>query len=149
MGEGTATTGAGGTAGKTSVTRLLSAIGYPERMSGGAMPFTLRVDGMDIGAEESGGRLLLTYALGADAAQLPTLAGYAAGRMLREEAVLAYGDGRAFLWQDAPADADAHALLRLFETFTDSCDWWRARVDALSGEESGEAPAPETMMIRP
>jgi hypothetical protein len=49
--------------------------------------------------------------------------------MLREEATLAYGKGGVFLWQDAPADADDRALVRLFETFADSCDWWRARVE--------------------
>ena len=73
---------------------------------------------------------------------IPALAAYAAGRMLREEATLAFGNGNVFLWQDAPADADDRTLLRLFESFTDSCDWWRARV-----EERGKGdavPAPST-----
>ena len=72
--------------------------------------------------------------------------GYA-GRLLREDAVLAADPGApgAFLWQDAPTTADAPALVHLFETFLDSCDWWRARV-------AGDAERPESvpaMMIRP
>ena len=60
---------------------------------------------------------------------IPALAAYAAGRMIREEATLAFGEGNVFLWQDAPSDADDRTLMRLFESFTDSCDWWHARVD--------------------
>ena len=143
--------------GKTSVGRLLAAIGYPERVSGGAFVFTLRVDGVEVVAEETAGRLVLSCALTDDETLLPVLATYAAGRMLKENATLAYGavEGlkssghQAFLWQDAPADTDAHGLMRLFETFMDSCDWWRARVEALRENEMVKASEPETMMIRP
>ena len=134
---------------KTAVEKLVAAIGYPERISGGGGFSVLRVDGMEISAEESDRRIRLSYVLTDDEALLPTLAAYAAGRMLKEEAALSYGDGRAFLWQDGPADADAHAMLRLFETFMDSCDWWRDRVDALRGGEQVSAPQSEEMMIRP
>ena len=77
---------------------------------------------------------------------IPTLAAYAAGRMLREDATLAYGKHSTFLWQDASADASDQALVRLFETFVDSCDWWRARVD-----ERGKVDAVEISeaVIRP
>lgn len=160
---------------KSSVERLLKAIGYPERIPDGSSAYTLRVDGMEVVAEEANGRLVLSCALTDDDSLLPTLASYAAGRMLREDAVLAYGavglsttqrrndptmqrsndatekrtDDTAFLWQSAPADADEHVLLRLFETFTDSCDWWRTRVNALRGGEADAASVPETMVIRP
>ena len=70
---------------------------------------------------------------------LPLLASYAAGRVLHENATLAYGSlegnssklqkNNVFLWQDESADADDRTLVRLFESFADSCDWWRARVD--------------------
>lgn len=153
--------------------RLAKAIGYPERIPEGSLSFTLRVDGAEVFAEETDRSLVLRCVLTDDETLLPTLASYAAGRMLKEDATLAYGevseghtvgtsaaqpsggpaarwpDGAAFLWQSIPADADAHGLLRLFETFMDSCDWWRARVDALRGNESFEASAPETVMIRP
>ena len=157
-----------------AIEKLAEAIGYPDRVPGGVVSFAFRVDGMEVIAEETDGRLVLSLALTGDETLVPALASYAAGRMLREDATLAFGsledlksgslEGEAskppnlqpskllgsatFLWQDAPAGADAHALRRLFETFMDSCDWWRARVDALRGG-SETAPVPETMMIRP
>ena len=135
--------------GGKAIERLAKAIGYPDRVPNGVVSFTFRVDGAEIAAEEIDDRLVLSRVLSDDATILPTLATYAAGRMLKEEAVLSYGDGRAFIWQDASVDADAHALLRLFETFMDSCDWWWARIDALRGNETSEASMPETVMIRP
>ena len=139
----------GRSVGKTSVERLLAAIGYPERISNGFAPFTLRVDGAEVVAEEMNGRLVLSCKLTDGENLLPMLATYAAGRMLKEEAALSYGDGWAFLWQGASAGADSHELRMLFETFMNSCDWWRARVDALLGNTEVAAGVPETMMIRP
>ena len=99
-------------------------------------------------AEERGGRLRLSFALAADEAHLPKLASFAAGRMLREDAALSVDGGRRpFLWQGAPASAGAPALARLFETFMDSCDWWRSRVEEPRGEE--ERVQGELYMIRP
>ena len=130
-----------------TIRRLIDAVGYPERAPDDATSFTLRVDGQEIVAEERDGRLILSRKLTDDDALLPSLAGYAAGRLLREDAVLAADPGAsgALLWQDAPATADASALVRLFETFLDSCDWWRARV-AGDAEKTESVPA---MMIRP
>lgn len=126
--------------------RLLTAIEYPERMPNAEGPFTLRVDGREMLAEESAGRIVLSHVLTEDDSLFPTLAAYAAGRMLREDAALAYGRRSAFLWQDAPADADDRMFVRLFETFADSCDWWRARVD--EREKAGEVEISEAV-IRP
>jgi len=147
----------GRSVGRNAVDRLLVAIGYPERMSNAGGPFMLRVDGKEVFVEESGDRIVISRILTEDDSLLPTLATYAAGRMLREDATFAYGrrpkaDGQgfrpsAFLWQDAAADASDRDLLRLFETFMDSCDWWQERVDSFGRREDG-AP-PETMMIRP
>jgi len=143
--------------------RLLVAIAYPERVPVADGPFTLRVDGKEILVEESAGRLILSHVLTDDDSMVPTLAAYAAGRMLREEATLAFGSlevsklgglevskfgssagtaskplnlqtsklpgSHIFLWQDVSADANDRMLVKLFETFADSCDWWRARVD--------------------
>ena len=132
----------------TAIERLIDAVGYPERAPRGALSFTLQVDGADVLAEERGGRLRLSLKLAAGEALLPKFAAFAAGRMLREEAALSVdGDRGPFLWQDAPSSANAHALARLFETFMDSCDWWRARVEERSGEE--ERTQPELYMIRP
>ena len=133
---------------KTAVERLIEAIGYPERAPSGAHSYSLRIDGVEILAEETDGRLVLSYRLTDDDGDLPALAGYAAGRFLREAAALAVDPASpgAFLWQEAPAESDGHAFVRLFETFMDSCDWWRARVDSVPAERS--EPSPE-MMIRP
>ena len=87
-----------------------------------------------------------SHAVGAFVA---ALAAFAAGRILREDAVLSFGDlsgGQcAFLWQDAPETSDERTFSRLFETFMDSCDWWRERVEGAT-EEKSEIPP---MMIRP
>ena len=132
----------------TAIERLIDAVGYPERAPRGALSFTLQVDGADVLAEERGGRLRLSLKLAAGEALLPKLAAFAAGRMLREEAALSVDGSRGpFLWQDAPASANAHALARLFETFMDSCDWWRARVEERGGAE--DRTQPELYMIRP
>ena len=136
---------------ETRLEHFLKSVGYPERAGDGVTSFTMRVDGMEIVAEESGGRIVLSYALSDDLSQVPLLASYAAGRILQENAVLAFGrqsQGKdsAFLWQDAPADADDRALVRLFESFADSCDWWRARVEERGG---GDAVEISEAVIRP
>ena len=136
----------GRSAGGKAADRLLVAIGYPEKISSADGPFTLRVDGQEVLVEETAGRLVLSIALTEDESMLPTLAAYAAGRMLREEATLAYGKGGVFLWQDAPADADDRTLLRLFESFINSCDWWRARVEE---RRTGDAVEISEAVIRP
>ena len=139
-------TGQGRSVGRNAADRLLVAIGYPERIPNTDAPFTLRVDGREVLVEMSAGRIVLSVALTDDESMIPALAAYAAGRMLREEATLAFGDGNVFLWQDAPADADDRALVRLFESFSDSCDWWLARVEERG---KGEAVEISESVIRP
>lgn len=111
--------------------RFVQILGYPEDVPAGARTFTLVVDGGEIEAEERDGRLVLTKALCAaeEEADLAALAGYAAGRMLKEEAVLAWDAVREvpILWQDVAAGAGAAQLRRFFEVFAASCDWWEAR----------------------
>lgn len=135
--------------GKTAIERFAGAIGYPDEVPDGALDFVFRVDGWAIHASESLGRIVISHKLSDDDETLPALASFAAGRMLREDAVLAFGElaGErcAFLWQDAPATSDEGTLARIFETFMDSCDWWRARVES-ARIESSEIPP---MMIRP
>ena len=145
---------------KTAIERLAEAIEYPDGVPEGALAFSFRADGGEIGASETpDGRLLLRMDLTAPSsfpspddadALLPALVVHVPGRMLREEAVLAADDAGAFLWQDAPAAADARTLRRLFETFMDSCDWWRARVEERTGHgaETGARDMPG-FIIRP
>ena len=74
--------------GKSAVERLMAAIGYPERVSYGSVPLTIRVDGAEVAVEEMDGRLVLSCGLSDEETLLPTLAAYAAGRMLKEDAAL-------------------------------------------------------------
>ena len=132
----------------TPVERFLSAVGYPEKAPDGATSFPLLVDDGEVLVRAEGVRLVLSRVLSREAEDLPRLASFVPGRMLREEAVLAAEpgpDGAAFLWRDLPADASAAAMQRAFESFCDSCDWWLDRITEFS------APEPEIppMMIRP
>ena len=126
---------------------FLRSIDYPEEAPVDAASFTLQVDGLEIVVAQIGSVLRLMCRLTGDATQMPRLAEYASGRMLREDAVLACDKEGAFLWQEMPVSADAHAMRRGFEAFADSCDWWRARL-AESAEGEVASPFPE-MMIRP
>ena len=137
----------GHSGGKTSVWRLLSAIGYPDTSPGDSEPFTLQVDGGEIIASESTGRLRLSCRLTSDEALFPRLAAYAAGRLLKERAALACDADGAFLWQEAASASGPHDLKRFFEAFASSCDWWRARLEGAKTAETGD-PVPE-MTIRP
>lgn len=130
-----------------SIARLAQAIGYPEQVDEGASSYTFQVDGVDIVAVEEGAKVRLECRLTNDDAQLPRLAGYAAGRILREAAALACDREGAFIWQEVEAGADRETLQRAFETFAASCEWWLARLEDRPG--GGEPlPFPE-MMIRP
>lgn len=139
----------------SAIERLVEAVGYPERVPAGAARFAMLVDGGEIVVEENAGRVRLVCKLtdstrdttrDATSASLPRLVACAAGRMLREEAALACDDAGAFLWQDADANADAHTLRRLFETFADSCDWWRERVSPQGAFGDMNVAAPQYEM---
>ena len=132
---------------ENAIGALARAIGYPEEVPPDSRSFSFSVDGGRVEASVERGRLTLVRGLSASAdVDLAQFAGYAAGRVLREEAALAYdpGDDRLILWQDVPADADAGLLRRFFEVFAASCDWWLARLD-----ESGHAASIPEMTIRP
>ena len=132
---------------ETAIRSLATAIGYPEEVDTASESFVFSVDGGRVEASVERGRLVLVRELASSGdIDLAQFAGYAAGRVLREEAVLAYDptDDRLILWQDMPADADAGLLRRFFEVFAASCDWWLARVDGASPAAS----VPE-MTIRP
>ena len=113
---------------------LCKAIAYPDPVPEGAAAFQLHVDGGRVEARLMGSRLVLSRGITRAEDDLPKLAGYAAGRLLKEEAVLAWDDGAAecILWQECLASASAQQLTRFFETFMGSCDWWMARVADLA-----------------
>ena len=93
--------------------------------------------------------LRLVCRLTDDTALLPRMAEYAAGRMLRENAVPAYDpkSDSAFLWMELDGGSDDAELRRVFEDFADSCEWWRDRLG--SQGDAADAPVPPEMMIRP
>lgn len=141
-----------------ALARLVAAAEYPEGVPAGARSFTMQVDGGEIFAEETGGRVRLSRRLSGDPSEWPLLAACAPGRMLREEATVAIGpvpgdaEGKpaCFLWQDAPAGTDSIGMRRLVETFLDSCDWWRERTaDGRSAGDAEAVPAPAETIIRP
>ncbi len=136
----------------SATSRLLRAIGYPEEVTGDSAKCILQVDNGEITASDDGSRLVLRASLmpcGEESAaeKIQTLVGFAAGRMLRESAVLAY-DPQAdavILWQATNSHAGPMALRAFFEQFTASWDWWRERVTEL---ESPTPTFPE-VMFRP
>ena len=134
---------------RTKLDHFLKSVGYPDRVPEGSSSFTMRVDGMGIVAREANGRIVLSYSLSGDFAIIPTLCSYAAGRIMREDAVLSCDNSSAFLWQDVPSSSSEREMVRLFETFVDSCDWWRDRVDALHVGTAASSAPDDAMLIRP
>ena len=134
---------------KTAVERLADAIGYPDRIPNGVSSFAFRVDGGEIDVAERGGRLLFSTLLAADPADFARLASYAPGRMLGEEASLAFDPPSKglILWQDAPASSPSAVLSETFGKFADSCEWWRERASA--AEPAGRTQRPPEEFITP
>lgn len=115
------------------IATLADAIGYPERVLDGTRSFAFRIDEAIIIAEYTGSRLVLRHELDVSTEDLVQFAIFAAGRMLREEAVLGWDERseKAFLWREIPSRLDAADLRSAFEDFCDSCDWWDSRVGEL------------------
>ena len=117
--------------------RLAKAIGYPEepeRAEDGSAE--LAVDDGTVRVRTFRGRTVLWRSLGvSDSDTLRDLAGYASGRLLKEEAVLAWDPeaGEAVLWQDLPETEDEGRLRMAFEVFCASCDWWLERCEEFHG----------------
>ena len=119
---------------KNAIERLCDAIAYPDPVPEGSTAFNLRVDGGDIMARILGKRLILSRVIDRDEKDLPKLAAYAAGRILKEDAVLAWDErlSACIIWPELQESADAMQLTRFFEEFTHSCDWWVARTGELN-----------------
>jgi hypothetical protein len=131
----------------STIGKLALAIGYPQVVPADVLEFAFKVDGGEVHASDLEKRLVLSREISREEEDLPRLASYSTGRILREDAAL-YWDGRrgaAMLAQEIPAAAAPHALKAFFESFADSCDWWLARTAA---EPVKTAAFPE-MVIRP
>jgi hypothetical protein len=120
------------------ISKLAVAIGYPEEVADNSSVYAFRVDGWEIIAEKSVGRLILKCYLGIGYDDLPEFASYVAGRLLREEAVLAWDDKaqNAVLWREIPENANSAAMKEAFEEFADSCEWWMQRLSDIRAPEN-------------
>ena len=120
------------------ISRLASAIGYPEKVADGLSVYAFCVDGWEIIAEMVGSRLVLKRYLDIGYDDLPQFASYVAGRLLREEAVLAWDDKaqKALLWCEIQQGANSVAMKDNFEEFADSCEWWMQRALDVHAPES-------------
>ena len=119
---------------KNALERLCEAIAYPEPMPDGATSFTMMVDGADVLLRLLGKRLVISRVIDRDENDLPQLAAFAAGRLLKEETVLAWDErlSACVLWQELPENADDAQLVRFFEDFMNSSDWWVERAGELN-----------------
>lgn len=122
---------------KNAIERLALAIGYPEQVPEASVSFVFRVDDRPIRARMSGARMIMQWDF-PEGTSVETLAGFAAGRILREEAVLAWDPTteRLILWQSAAKGADERTLVRALQSFLNSCDWWAERVKELSAPKA-------------
>lgn len=130
---------------KSITENFVSAIGYPEdevlREGDG---LSLVVDDREIRLRERNSMIVLEHRLGSESVE--KLAEYAAGRLMKEEAYLAFDgeSGEAVLREELPGNALPTTMRKVFELFTASVDWWSARAAELKSQER----IPE-MMIRP
>ncbi|MCQ2403964.1 MAG: CesT family type III secretion system chaperone [Lentisphaeria bacterium] len=112
-----------------AIRHLCDAIEYPDEVPEEDGVCLLRVDGGDVRALVRNGRLVLSKVISREEKDLVRLAAFAAGRILREEAILAWDERAAvcILWQEISAEAESVELKKFFESFMDSCDWWQTR----------------------
>ena len=112
------------------VAHLAEMIGYPDLPSERDKSCELIVDGHRIRVRDANGGLEVRMDLDANRGRLSELAGFAVGRILNDDVVLAFDDddGRPFIWNALPMSLSDAELLRGFERFIDACDWWTARV---------------------
>jgi hypothetical protein len=129
------------------ISKLANAINYPEKVSQGLSVYAFRVDGWEIIAEKIGNRVVLKHYLDIGYEDLPQFASYAAGRLLREEASLAWDETaqKALLWREIPSKANLAEMEEAFEEFADSCEWWMQRVFDIHAPKS----AFPDVLIRP
>ena len=127
--------------------RLASAIGYPQVVPADAVEFSFKVDDLEIDAIDLESRLVLLCEISRNEEDFSRLATYAAGRILRDDAIVYWDERReaAMLSQEITSSASPVGFKNFFEAFAGSCDWWSARTAAKPLESSS---FPE-MVIRP
>ena len=136
-----------------AIENLAKAIGYPDEVPAGCRDYAFAVDDFEVRAQVTDGRLRLSSTVftpprdGSEDEKLAELATYVPGRILKEEAVLAWDPdaGSLVLWQEMPTGVEENDLRRFFDVFAASCDWWAERVR----QASAPAPAYPEMVILP
>jgi hypothetical protein len=120
------------------ISKLASAINYPEKLSQDLSVYAFRVDGWEVVAEKIGNRIALKHYLDIGVDDLPQFASYVAGRLLREEASLAWDESaqKALLWREISTNANLSEIKAAFEEFADSCEWWMQRVLDINAPKS-------------
>lgn len=137
---------------KNGIEKLAESIVYPEEVPAGAKSYIFAVDDFDVKAAVEAGRIILSgtvYTPPKDDSgeeMLVKLSEYAAGRILKEEAVLAWDpdSDSVILWQEFPEKAELPDLRRFFEVFTASLEWWR---DRAATEEEVQPTLPEFVIM--
>lgn len=133
----------------SALDRLAEAISYPvDECRPGSAQAVFQADGLSVSVTERGGRLRLSHVLGPiSESDFETLAGFGAGRLLKEEAVLAWDpqEKQLLLWQEVSSGGSDEVLVRSFELFLASCDWWGARMKELV--KTGGLPSAEMVIL--
>lgn len=119
-----------------SIKALTQAIGYPDEVPVDCRDYTLSVDDFEVRAQVRNNRLLLSASVytpprdGSEDGFLAEVTTFVIGRILKEEAVLAWDpdSDSLMIWQEFPVDVGPNDLRRFFEVFTASFEWWRDRV---------------------
>ena len=114
------------------VQRMGELIGYPERVPEGAVSFVFRVDDDPVEVRQKDGALVFKWTF-PENAPVERIAEFAAGRILRDRAVVAWDPfrERAILWQRTRKGDGERALVEAFRVFLGACDWWKRCVAEL------------------
>lgn len=113
---------------KSLIRRLGLALNYPADFSEVGGEFVFIVDGLKIIASESSKGVVLKFWLEASPEHIVSFAEFAFGCILRDEATLSWDNSGSslFLWV-CLSSPDETSLRHGFESFADSCEWWRSR----------------------
>lgn len=117
---------------KGLVERFGELIGYPERVPEGAVSFVFRVDDDPVEVRQKEGALAFKWTFPGNA-PIERIAEFAAGRILRDQAVVAWDAfrERAILWQRTRKGDGERAQVEAFRVFLGACDWWKRCVAEL------------------
>lgn len=133
----------------SALDRLAEAISYPaDEHQPGSKEAVFFADAVAVTVTENVGRLRFQHVLGPiSETGFATLARFATGRILKDEAVLAWDprNKQLLLWQEVPSGGSNNELAHDFELFLSACDWWVARMKELM--MAGGKPSAEMVIL--